>query len=64
MPGAELLLLVTLSTSFGSEFSVLKTAVEITEGLRYKLRMMGVPLGGPAHILADNQPDIIGTARS
>ena len=43
------------TSSFGSEFEALKTAVELTEGLRYKLRMMEVPLDGPAHIMADNQ---------
>ena len=32
----------------------MKTAVELIEGLCYKLRMMGVPLEGPTHILADN----------
>jgi hypothetical protein len=32
----------------------MKQGVEISEGLRYKLRMMGVPLDGPAHIKADN----------
>jgi hypothetical protein len=32
----------------------MKTAVELTEGLRYKLRMMGVPVDGPTGILADN----------
>jgi hypothetical protein len=32
----------------------MKTGVEITEGLRYKLRMMGVPLDGPAHVKVDN----------
>ena len=32
----------------------MKTAVELVEGLRYKLRMMGVPLDGPTHIKADN----------
>jgi hypothetical protein len=34
----------TVETStFGSEFVALKIAVELIEGLRYKLRMMGVP---------------------
>ena len=42
------------SSSFGSELSAMKTAVELTEGLRYKLRMMGVPLDGPAFVKADN----------
>ena len=35
------------TSSFGSELSAMKTAVELIEGLRYKLRMMGVPLDGP-----------------
>ena len=42
------------ASSFGSEFSAMKTAVELVEGLRYKLRMMGVPLDGHAHVKADN----------
>ena len=42
------------TSSFGSELSAMKTAVEVVEGLRYKLRMMGVPLEGPTHIKADN----------
>jgi hypothetical protein len=34
----------TVETStFGSEFVALKTAVEMIEGLRYKLRMLGIP---------------------
>ena len=32
----------------------MKAAFELIEGLHYKLRMMGVPLEGPTHILADN----------
>ena len=42
------------TSSFGSEFSAMKTAVELVEGLRYKLRMMGCPLDGKTHIKADN----------
>ena len=42
------------TSSFGSEFSAMKTAVELVEGLRYKLRMMGVPIDGPTHVKADN----------
>jgi hypothetical protein len=45
----------TVETStFGSEFVAMKVAVEIIKGLRYKLRMMGVPIHGPANVLADN----------
>ncbi len=32
----------------------MKIATEIIRSLRYKLRMMGVPLDGPANVLADN----------
>ena len=32
----------------------MKTMVEMIEGLRYKLRMMGVSLDRPANIKADN----------
>jgi hypothetical protein len=42
------------TSSFGSEFSALKTAAELVEGLRYKLRMMGCPLDGPTCMFADN----------
>ena len=42
------------TSSFGSEVSAMKTAVELVEGLRYKLRMMGVPLDGRCYVKADN----------
>jgi hypothetical protein len=42
------------TSSFGSELAAMKTAVELVEGLRYKLRMMGVPIDGPTQVLADN----------
>ena len=42
------------TSSFGSEFTAMKVGVEISEGLRYKLRMMGVPLVGATHVKADN----------
>ena len=32
----------------------MKTAIELVEGLRYKLRMMGIPLDGRCHVKADN----------
>jgi hypothetical protein len=32
----------------------MKTAVDQIEALRYKLRMMGVPLDGAANVLCDN----------
>ena len=41
------------SSTFGSEFIAMKTAVELVEGLRYKLRMFGVELEGPTNIFCD-----------
>jgi len=43
------------SSTFGSEFVAMKTAIELTEGLRYKLRMMGVPLDGETNVFCDNE---------
>ena len=44
----------TVETStFGSEFIAMKTAVEQIESLRYKLRMFGVPLEGPTNVFCD-----------
>jgi len=40
--------------SFGSEFVAAKTAVEANRALRYKLRMMGVPIDGPTYMYCDN----------
>lgn len=42
------------TSTFGAEFMALKTATDLVKGLRYKLRMMGIPLDGPAHIKVDN----------
>jgi hypothetical protein len=45
----------TVETStFGSEFIALKIATEMTEGLRYKLRMMGIPIEGSTNVFCDN----------
>jgi len=43
------------SSSFGSEFVALRIAKEMIVALRYKLRMFGIPLRGPASVLCDNQ---------
>ena len=46
----------TVETStFGSEFIALRIATELIEGLRYKLRMLGIPLDGPANVFGNNQ---------
>ena len=43
------------SSSFGSEFIVLRISTEMIEGLRYKIRMFGVPIDGPTDVFFDNQ---------
>ena len=43
------------SSSFGSEFVAMKQYCEYIRGLRYKLRMMGIPVEGPTYIYGDNQ---------
>jgi hypothetical protein len=45
------------SSAFSSEFIALKVALESLEGLRFKLRMFGVPLpkGDPAQVYCDNE---------
>ena len=40
---------------FGSEFMIMKQDSECSRGLRYKLRMFGIPVDGPAFIVGDNQ---------
>jgi len=42
------------SATFGSEFIALKTAIDQIDGLRYKLRMFGIPLDGPTKVFCDN----------
>jgi hypothetical protein len=49
------------SSTFGSEFVALKTAMEANRGLRYKLRMMGVPIDGPTYVFCDNQSVVANT---
>jgi hypothetical protein len=50
------------SSSFGSEFCAMKHCCEYLRGLRYKLRMMGIPCEGPAYIFGDNQSVLANTS--
>jgi hypothetical protein len=43
------------ASTFGSEFTAMKTAIELIESLRYKLRMFGVPIEGPTSVFCDNE---------
>ena len=38
------------TSTFGSEFTALKTAVELSQGVLYKLRMMGIRVLLPIHL--------------
>jgi hypothetical protein len=40
--------------TFGSEFMAMKTVAEVNKGVRYKLRMMGIPIDGPSFVYGDN----------
>ena len=54
----------TIETSdFGAEFVAMKQGMEALRGLRYKLRMMGVPISGPSFIYGDNMSVIHNTQR-
>ena len=54
----------TVETStFGSEFIAMKTATEMVEGLRYKLRMMGVEVAGPTNVFCDNESVVMNATR-
>ncbi len=41
------------ASTFGSAFQAIKNAVELTESLRYKLRMFGVPKEGATNVFSD-----------
>ena len=46
----------TVETStFGSEIVAMRIAIELIEGLRYKLRMMGVGIEGECDVFCDNE---------
>ncbi len=54
----------TVETSvFGAEFVAMKNGMEAVRGLRYKLRMMGIPVDGPAYVYGDNMSVIHNTQR-
>ncbi len=47
------------TSSFGSEFIAIKSCCEYILGLRYKLRMMGIPVEHPTYIFGDNQQSVL-----
>ncbi len=46
------------ASTFGSEFTAMKNAVEMIEALRYKLRMFGVPIEGPTNVFCDKKQSV------
>jgi hypothetical protein len=51
------------TSTFGSEIVALMTPMEANRGLRYKLRMMGVPIDGSSYVFCDNQSVIANSSR-
>jgi len=43
------------SSTFGSEYVALRQATDAIEGLRYKLRMMGIGVNGATNVFCDNE---------
>jgi hypothetical protein len=43
------------SATFGSKFVALRICKDLIVALRYKLRMFGVPVDGPANVFCDNR---------
>ena len=50
------------TTAFGSEFMAMKQMTEYLRGLRYKLRMFGIPVGEPAFVYGDNQSVLVNSS--
>jgi hypothetical protein len=54
----------TIKTSvFGAEFVAVKHGIKMLRGLRYKIRLMGIPLSGPTYIYGDNQSQVTNSSR-
>lgn len=49
------------TSSFGSEFMAMKHCTEYVRGLRYKLRMMGIPCELPTFVFGDNKSVLANT---
>ena len=47
----------------GTEFVAMKQGINTLQGLRYKLRMMGIPISCPSYIYGDNMSVVHNTSR-
>ena len=52
------------TSSFGSEFMVMKTATEYVQGLRYKLQQIGIPIKRPTYVFGDNKSVLVNESKS
>ena len=43
------------TSTFGSEFTALKNAIELVEALQYKLCIFRVPIEGVTNVFCDNE---------
>ncbi len=48
---------------FGAEFVAMKHGIKMLRRLRYKIRMMGIPLSGPTYIHGDNKSQVTNSSR-
>ena len=51
------------AATFESEFFALRICEEFIVALRYKLRMFGVPLDGPADVFCDNRGVVMNSSK-
>ena len=51
------------TSSFGSKFIAMKQCCEYVCGLRYKLRMMGIPVEGPTYVFGDNKSVLVNSSK-
>jgi hypothetical protein len=42
-------------STYGSELVAMRQAIDLVKGLRYKLRMFGIPIEGPMDVFCDNE---------
>ncbi len=46
------------SSVFGAESVAMRHGIETLRGLRYKIRMIGIPLSGPTYVYGDNKSQV------
>ena len=49
------------ASTYGSEMLAMRISIEMIEGLRYKLRMLGVPIDGGCNVFCDNNGVVLNT---